>query len=59
MGVRVQYEGISVPVEVARKLRDVSKVTRVPKTQILRQLIEAHLDDWHRAFFEKHPGGSR
>lgn len=57
MAPRAQYEGISIPVEVAKKLRDVSKVTRVPKTQILRQLVEAHLDDWHRAFFAKQERG--
>ncbi len=56
MGARAQYESISIPVEAARKLREVSHVTRVPKTQILLQLVEEHLDDWHREFFEKHPG---
>ena len=56
---RAQHESISLPIAVAKKLRDVSKVTRVPKTQILLQLVDQHLDAWHREFFEKNPAEPR
>ena len=50
MGHRAVYENVSIPEAAALKLRAVSKATRVPKTQILRQLLDEHLDDWHRRF---------
>ena len=59
MAARSQYESIAIPVTAAEKLRDVSKVTRVPKTQILLQLVDQHLDAWHREFFEKNPAEPR
>lgn len=51
------YVHFAVPEGEAKKVRDASKVTRVPQTQILRQLIEQHLGDWLCRFYaDRGPG---
>jgi hypothetical protein len=47
------YVHFAVPEAEAKKVRDASKVTRVAQAQILRQLIEQHLDDWLREFYTR------
>jgi predicted DNA-binding protein len=51
-----KHQRVAIPAKIATKLLEASKATRVPQTQILRELLERHLEDWQKAFVARWGG---